>query len=134
MKLPEKDFTGRYIVDFKSTNASNEQPKGIYPEYLAQCAVYEVGLLEEFPDRTYDGYLILNGSKQPFVKKIKDKKTGEETEIKYPQFNTHFSFNNDLWRKWANTLAENKELIWAANNEMKESNAGIQIPEEAAKK
>ncbi len=114
----EKDFTGRYIVDFKSTNASSEQPKGIYPEYLAQCAVYETAILEEFPDRKYDGYLILNGSKVP----AKDKKTGEE----FPLFNTHFSLGTADYRRWAEILAENKELIYKANKEMKESNAGIQ--------
>lgn len=115
-----KDFTGRYVVDFKSTNASQDSPKGIYPEYLAQCAVYETALIEEFPDRKYDGYLILNGSKVPFV----DKKTGQE----YPQFNSHFSFNNEQHRRWAAILAENRELIFAANKEMKESNAGIKVP------
>lgn len=117
------DFTGRYVVDFKSSNASTEQPKGIYPEYLAQCAVYELALIEEFPDRKYDGYLILNGSKVP----AKDKKTGEEL----PQFNSHFSFRGEDWRRWAELLAENKELIYQANQEMKESNAGIKIPTKA---
>jgi hypothetical protein len=120
------DFTGRYIVDFKSTNASSESPKGIYPEYLAQCAVYEVAIIEEHPDRKYDGYLILNGSKQPYT----DKKTGQE----YPVFNTHFSFRNEQHREWAKLLARNKELIYAANKEMKESNAGIKVPTKAATK
>lgn len=113
-----KDFTGRYVVDFKSTNASSYAPKGVYPEYLAQCAVYEIGLIEEFPDRKYDGYLILNGSKVPAV----DKKTGAE----FPLFNTHFSFNNESHRAWAYNLAALKEQIFVANNEMKVSNAGIQ--------
>lgn len=125
-KAEKKDFTGRYIVDFKSTNASSESPKGIYPEYLAQCAVYEIGIIEEFPDRKYDGYLILNGSKVPAV----DKKTGEE----YPLFNSHFSFNNEAHREWAKNLAKLKEQIWAANNEMKESNAGINPPTKTASK
>jgi hypothetical protein len=119
-------FTGRYITDFKSTNASSEQPKGIYPEYLAQCAVYEIGLLEEFPERKYDGYLILNGSKVPAV----NKKTGEE----FPLFNTHFSFNNQAHREWARNLAKLKEQIFVANNEMKGSNAGIKVPEKTAAK
>lgn len=125
-KLEAKDFTGRYVVDFKSTNASTYAPKGIYPEYLAQCAVYEIGLIEEFPDRSYDGYLILNGSKVPAV----DKKTGEE----FPLFNTHFSFNNKAHRAWAENLAVLKEQIFLANNEMKGSNAGIKIPEKTATK
>ena len=121
----KKPFTGRYIVDFKSTNASSEQPKGIYPEYLAQCAVYEAAIIEEFPDRDYDGYLILNGSKKPATDKA-----GNE----YPLFNTHFSFNNEAWRRWAVVLAENKELIYAAGKEMKESNAGIKASKEATTK
>lgn len=112
-----KDFTGRYIVDFKSTNASNEQPKGIYPEYLAQCAVYHIAVVEEFPERHYDGYLILNGSKVPAV----DKKTGQE----YPLFNTHFSFDTENHMAWARNLAELKEQMYKANQEMKVSNAGI---------
>lgn len=124
--IPPEDFTGRYIVDFKSTNASQESPKGIYPEYLVQCAIYDVAKTEEFPDLKYDGYLILNGSKKPLV----DKKAGFE----YPVFNTHFSFDVENHRRWALVLAENKELIWNANNEMKESNAGIQIPKKATVK
>lgn len=125
-KLEAKDRSGRYVVDFKSTNASSYAPKGIYPEYMAQCAVYEIGLIEEFPDRKYDGYLILNGSKVPAV----DKKTKEE----FPLFNSHFSFNNDKHREWAENLAVLKDQIWLANNEMKESNAGINIPEKAKTK
>lgn len=115
--IPTDEFTGRYIVDFKSTNSSSEQPKGIYPEYMAQCAVYEIAIIEEHPDRKYDGYLILNGAKTPYV----DKKTG----IEYPVFNTHFSFATEQHRRWATLLAENRELIHKANKEMKESNAGI---------
>lgn len=122
-KLDASDFTGRYVVDFKSTNASTEAPKGIYPEYLAQCAVYEIGLIEEFPERTYNGYLILNGSKVP----AKDKKTKEEL----PLFNTHFSFNGKAHREWARNLAKLKEQGYLANQEMKESNAGIKIPTKA---
>lgn len=125
MSLPEKDYTGRYIVDFKSTNASAESPKGIYPEYLVQCAIYDVAKTEEFPEIHFDGYLILNGSKKPLV----DKKTGYE----YPVFNTHFSFDTTGHRRWAILLAENKELIWRANQEMKESNEAIKPPKKAAK-
>lgn len=119
-EVPPETFTARYVTDFKSTNASGDAPKGIYPEYLAQCAIYELALIEEFPERKYDGYLILNGSKTPFV----DRKTGQE----YPLFNTHFSFNNDQHRAWAKNLAQVKEQVWFANNEMKESNAGIKSP------
>lgn len=122
---PEEDFTGRYVTDFKSTNASKDQPKGIYPEYLAQCAIYETALLEEFPDRKYDGYLLLNGSKQPAV----DKEGNE-----YPVFNTHFSFNNDSYRKWAEILASNRDFIREAAEEMKKSNAGIKGTKEATSK
>ena len=133
-QLPEEDFTGRYIVDFKSTNASKDAPKGIYPEYLAQCAIYEMAILEEFPDRKYDGSLILNGSKKPYIEKKKDRKTGEEIVTEYPVFNTHFSFNSDQHRAWARNLAALKDQLYVANKEMKESNAGIKIPGKAAGK
>ena len=109
---PEEDFTGRYIVDFKSTNASNDSPKGIYPEYLAQCGVYDLAITEEFPDRKYDGHLILNGSKVPFI----DKKG-----VEHPLFNSHFSFNRLRSIEWARCLAQLKEHMWAANDEMKRS-------------
>lgn len=118
-------FTGRYIVDFKSTNASKDSPKGIYPEYLAQCAIYETALLEEFPDRKYDGYLLLNGSKQP---------TTDKDGNEYPTFNTHFSFNNDRYRQWAAVLANNRDFIREAAEEMKKSNAGIQSQQKTTSK
>lgn len=118
-------FTGRYVTDFKSTNASRDQPKGIYPEYLAQCAIYETAIIEEFPDRKYDGYLLLNGSKQPATDK-----DGNE----YPVFNTHFSFNNEQYRQWASILAANKGFIKLAGEEMKKSNAGIKSTEKTTTK
>lgn len=98
-----KDFTGRYVVDFKSTNASTEAPKGIYKEYLVQCGVYMEGLLEEFPDRKYDGCLILNGSKNDGT------------------FASHFSFNTDRDRKWAHNLVDLREFLYAAEKEIKAS-------------
>lgn len=100
---PEEDFTGRYITDFKSTNESSGAPKGIYPEYLAQCGVYDLAKTEEFPDIKYHGHLILNGSKNNGT------------------FNTHFSFERDRNRRQAVVLAELKEINYAAGKEMKAS-------------
>lgn len=97
------DFTGRYIVDFKSTNASTDAPKGIYKEYLAQCGIYAEGILEEFPERKYDGSLILNGSKKDGT------------------FASHFGFNLDRDRKWAHTLAELREFLYEGEREIKAS-------------
>ena len=96
-------FTGRYITDFKSTNASNEAPKGIYREYLAQCGVYDLAKTEEFPDLHFDGHLILNGSKNNGT------------------FNTHFSFERDRNVAWARQLAGVKENIYQAGKEVKAS-------------
>lgn len=101
--LPEKDYTGRYMTDFKSTNASTEAPKGIYKEYLAQCGVYVEALLEEFPDRHYDGSLILNGSKQNGT------------------FSTHFSFNLERDREWARTLVKLRDFLYESGQEIKAS-------------
>lgn len=117
--FPEEDFTGRYVVDFKSTNSSVGAPKGIYPEYLAQCAIYMLAILEEFPDRHYDGSLILNGSK--YV--LKDKATG----LSYPLFNSHFSFQKERDMAWAENLALLAEQIYEATQEMNKSNEGIQF-------
>ncbi len=105
-------YTGRYITDFKSTNASTDAPKGIYPEYLAQCGSYEMAKTEEFPDIKYDGCLILNGSKDP-----KTDKEGNE----YPVFNSHFSFNNASHVEWAQLLSQIKEKIYNAKQEIKAS-------------
>lgn len=96
-------FEGRYIADFKSTNESTEAPKGIYKEYLTQCAVYEIGKTEEFPDIKYDGHLILNGSKNNGT------------------FNSHFSFSADRSRRMVELLVELKELDYEAKQEMKAS-------------
>lgn len=101
--LPEKDYTGRYMTDFKSTNASTEAPKGIYKEYLAQCGVYVEALLEEFPDRHYDGALILNGSKNNGT------------------FATHFSFNLERDREWARTLVKLRDFLHESGQEIKAS-------------
>jgi hypothetical protein len=100
---PAKDYTGRYVTDFKSTNASRDNPKGIYSEYLAQCGVYDHGSTEEFPDREYHGHLILNGSKN------------EGT------FATHFSFERQRNRDWAEACARVKEHMFAGAKEIKES-------------
>jgi hypothetical protein len=107
-----RTFVGRYIVDFKSTNASSSAPKGIYPEYLVQCAVYDVAIMEEHPEREYHGYLILNGSKKPFIDKA-----GNE----HPLFNTHFSFDRKRWQRVASMLAVVKEDMFAAGKEIKRS-------------
>lgn len=96
-------YTGRYIVDFKSTNASKDAPKGVYPEYLAQCGVYDLAKCEEFPDLKFDGHLILNGSKNDGT------------------FNTHFSFDRDRNVAWARALNGVKEYIYQATKEVKAS-------------
>jgi hypothetical protein len=96
-------FTGRYIEDFKSTNSSNDAPKGIYPEYMGQCGVYDVGKTEEFPEIKYDGALIVNGSKNDGT------------------FNTHYSFNRERNCSWARHLAVLKEVIYEAGKEIKAS-------------
>lgn len=98
-----KDFTGRYIVDFKSTNASKDAPKGVYPEYLAQCGVYDIAKCEEDPELKYDGHLILNGSKND------------------GSFNTHYSFDRERNCAWAALLAKLKEYIYQAGQEVKKS-------------
>lgn len=101
-KIP-KDFTGRYITDFKSSNASNDNPKGVYSEYLAQCGVYDVAKTEEYPELVYDGHLILNGSKKDGT------------------FNTHYSFERDRNCAWAMLLAGLKEYMYQAAKEVKAS-------------
>lgn len=98
-----QDFTGRYVVDFKSTNASTDAPKGIYKEYLAQCGIYMQALLEEFPDRKYGGALILNGSKNDGT------------------FSSHFSFENERNMRWAHVLAGLRDLMHKGDKEIKES-------------
>lgn len=100
---PDFKYTGRYIADFKSTNASSSAPKGVYPEYLAQCGVYDYAKTEEFPDIKYDGHLILNGSKN------------EGT------FASHFSFERDRNCAWAVTLADLKEFQFTAAKEVSSS-------------
>lgn len=100
---PEFVFDGRYITDFKSTNESNEAPKGIYPEYLAQCGIYDLAKTEEFPDIVYDGHLILNGSKNNGT------------------FNTHYSFERERNRQWGLLLADLKEISYEAGKEIKAS-------------
>lgn len=99
----EYTFTGRYITDFKSTNESNDAPKGIYKDYLAQCGTYDVAKTEEHPEINYDGHLILNGSKNQGT------------------FNTHYSFDRARNRRWALLLAELKEIDYEAGKEIKAS-------------
>lgn len=96
-------FTGRYITDFKSTNESGEAPKGIYPEYLAQCGIYDLAKTEEHPEILYDGHLILNGSKNKGT------------------FNTHYSFERERNRNWGLLLADLKEISYEAGKEIKAS-------------
>ena len=114
-------FTGRYIADFKSTNASNDAPKGIYPEYLAQCGVYDIAKTEEFPDIVYDGHLILNGSKNEPKYDANGQPISNIPGKPYSPFNTHFSFERDRNRAWAMTLADVKEFMYDAGKEVKES-------------
>ena len=96
-------FTGRYMTDFKSTNESTEAPKGIYPEYLAQCGVYDLAKTEEFPEIVYAGYLILNGSKNNGT------------------FNTHYSFERERNKEWARRLALLREDVYQAKKEVQAS-------------
>lgn len=100
---PDHAFVGRYITDFKSTNESGEAPKGIYPEYLAQCGIYDLAKTEEHPEIMYDGHLILNGSKNKGT------------------FNTHYSFERERNRNWGLLLADLKEISYEAGKEIKAS-------------
>lgn len=110
-------FIGRYIEDYKSTNVSSSAQKGIYSEYLGQCGVYDYAKTEEFPDIKYDGHLILNGSKNEIVDKdgkpLLDKKGNP-----LRPFNTHFSFERDRNRAWARCMADMKEIMYEAEQEV----------------
>ena len=114
-------FTGRYITDYKSTNASSSAPKGIYKEYLAQCGIYDLAKTEEFPDIEYAGHLILNGSKND----PKRDANGDPIPLikgkPYSPFNTHFSFERERNRKWGLMLAELKEIMYEAGKEVEKS-------------
>lgn len=114
-------FTGRYITDYKSTNASSSAPKGIYKEYLAQCGIYDLAKTEEFPEIKYDGHLILNGSKND----PKRDANGDPIPLikgkPYSPFNTHFSFERERNRKWGLMLAELKEIMYEAGKEVEKS-------------
>lgn len=113
LSKPEEDFDGRYVTDFKSTNASTYSPKGIYSEYLAQCGVYDIGITEEHPEIVFDGHLILNGSKN----EEKEAKDG----TKLPVFSTHFSFNREANCAWARCAAELKEHMYRGEKEIEAS-------------
>ena len=110
-------FTGRYIEDYKSTNASNSAPKGIYSEYLGQCGVYDVAKTEEFPDINYNGHLILNGSKNELVDKEGKPLLDKKGQPLRP-FNTHFSFERERNRDWAICMADMKEFMYTAEKEV----------------
>lgn len=99
----QETFTAIYIVDFKTTNSSSEFVMGIYPEYLPQCGVYDLGITEEFPDLQVDGHLILNASKQD------------------GGFIPFFSFERERNREWACHLIAIKEMKWGATREVKEA-------------
>lgn len=114
-------FTGRYIADFKSTNASTSAPKGIYPEYLAQCGVYDVAKTEEFPDIVYDGHLILNGSKNKITNDDGTPMLNPKTKEPLRPFNTHFSFERERNCAWAVTLSDVKEFIYDSTKEVEGS-------------
>jgi hypothetical protein len=114
-------FTGRYIADFKSTNASTSAPKGIYPEYLAQCGVYDVAKTEEFPEIVYDGHLILNGSKNKITNEDGSPMLNPKTKQPLQPFNTHFSFERERNCAWAITLADVKEFIYDSTKEVEGS-------------
>lgn len=103
-------FTATYLTDLKTTNAPDlKKPgvdakkdfvMGIYPEYMAQCGVYDVGTTEEFPGMEINGHLIFNASKQ----------TGT--------FAPFFSFNREQNKKWALHLFTVKELLYNATKEL----------------
>lgn len=99
----QETFTATYITDFKTTNTSSEFSMGIYPEYLPQCGVYDLGFTEEFPEIKVDGHLILNASKQD------------------GSFTPFFSFERERNRDWACHLIAVKEAKWAGTNEVKEA-------------
>ena len=120
MSIDARDFVGRYIEDFKSTNVSTDAPKGIYPEYLAQCGVYDLAKTEEFPEIKYDGHLIVNGSKNEIVDEKGNPKL-DKNKQPLRAFNTHFSFNRERNREWAKRLSGLKEDIYQAGQEMKQS-------------
>ena len=79
-----------YIADVKTTNPSWEYPQGVYPEMFAQIGGYDVAYTEEFPDEQIDGHAVLSVSK----------KTGK--------FNTVYSFDTEINRKWFIHLAAAK--------------------------
>lgn len=103
--------TMRCLTDFKSSNASTDYPKGIYPNYLAQCGVYDYALREELGIE-FDAHLILNGSKDAKV----DKQGNE-----YPVFSSHFSTNTERNRKWAYVCNVMKEMMAEGDKEIRNS-------------
>lgn len=114
-------FTGRYITDYKSTNASSSAPKGVYPEYLAQCGIYDLAKTEEFPEIKYDGHLILNGSKNEPERDANGNPVSRIPGKPYSPFNTHFSFERERNREWGLLLAQLKEIMYQAEKEVKQS-------------
>jgi hypothetical protein len=114
-------FTGRYITDYKSTNASSSAPKGIYKEYLAQCGIYDLAKTEEFPEIKYDGHLILNGSKNDPKRDASGAPIPLIKGKPYSPFNTHFSFERERNRRWGLMLAELKEIMYEAGKEVEKS-------------
>jgi len=120
-KGEDHTFTGRYITDYKSTNASSGAPKGIYKEYLAQCGIYDLAKTEEFPEIKYDGHLILNGSKNDPKRDASGQPISLIKGKPYSPFNTHFSFERERNRKWGLMLAELKEIMYEAGKEVEKS-------------
>lgn len=114
-------FTGRYITDYKSTNASSSAPKGVYPEYLAQCGIYDLAKTEEFPEIHYDGHLILNGSKNEPERDANGNPVSRIPGKPYSPFNTHFSFERERNREWGLLLSQLKEIMYQAEKEVKQS-------------
>lgn len=111
--LSEFTYTkkSRCMVDFKSSNASQDFPKGIYPNYLCQTGVYDFGMHEEHGIQ-YDAHLILNGSKDARV----DKQGNE-----FPVFSSHFSFDTKRNRDWALAAKQMKQFMWEGNQEVRRS-------------
>ena len=113
-------FIGRYIEDYKSTNASSSAPKGIYSEYLGQCGVYDFAKTEEHPEIKYHGHLILNGSKNELVDKD-GKPLLDKNNNPLRPFNTHFSFDRERNRDWAVCMSDMKEFMYLAEKEVEAS-------------
>lgn len=101
----EQKIDGVFLTDFKTSNESTNNPKGVYAEYLAQCGLYDNAYSEEKRPQwdKIKGHLILNGSKN----------TGG--------FYTHYSTTRQENIDWGLSLVPAKEGLYKANKQVKES-------------